>query len=185
MLAKPKGFPSPDDGGEGTSNGLSVNAVVGAAFAIGVPAVGFPNAGGRLTENLDVEDIRDAREPGRNGEGTPGMCGGATWYVGDDRSGDFGGDGVFIGDGGTGSNWFSTGAWASRIDSDDGRTVGDVLVRERTGKRAELGGWVTLKDSSTSASGGPGGSVGELLPRINSSASLSLETFLRVALFLL
>lgn len=74
VLGSPKGFPSPDDGED--TKGRSDSAVVGAALAIGEPDTTFPKAGTRPTENLEVDDIRDARDPGRSGEGTPGAwCG--------------------------------------------------------------------------------------------------------------
>lgn len=45
---------------------------------------------------------------------------------------------------------------------------------------------MTRNDSSTSASGGPGGSAGGILPRIDSLiASFSLDTFLEETLLLL
>ena len=69
VLGSANGFPSPE--GEDTT-GCSVSAVVGAAFGIG-EAVAPPVKGGtRLTENLEVLDIREAREPGRSGEGITG-----------------------------------------------------------------------------------------------------------------
>lgn len=34
----------------------------------------LPKGGIRPAENLEDDDIRDAREPGRNGDGVPGAC---------------------------------------------------------------------------------------------------------------
>ena len=49
-------------------------------------------------------------------------------------------------------------AWASRRESDDGRTADELFDLARVGKRCEFGGCVTINVSSTSGSGGPGGS---------------------------
>lgn len=69
------GFDSPDEGEEDIM-GCSDRAIVGAAFAaLGELATALPRAGRRPTENLDVEDSREARDPGRSGDGTPGRCG--------------------------------------------------------------------------------------------------------------
>ena len=38
----------------------------------------LPKGGMRPAENLEEDDIREAREPGRNGEGIPGACGSGT-----------------------------------------------------------------------------------------------------------
>ena len=73
VLEKPKGFPSPEEG-EDDSSACSVRAVVGAAFGIEEPVTPTARGGARLTENLEVTDIRDAREPGRSGEGMTGAC---------------------------------------------------------------------------------------------------------------
>lgn len=55
-------------------------AVVGAAFEAWEEAT-VPRAGIRLTENLDVVDKREEREPGRKGEGE-GILGVILWFVG-------------------------------------------------------------------------------------------------------
>ena len=69
-MGLPKGLASPE--GEDIK-GWSDNAIVGAAFAaLGEPNEELPRGGMRPTENLEVDDKRDAREPGRNGEGTTG-----------------------------------------------------------------------------------------------------------------
>lgn len=55
--------------------GCSDKAVVATAFgAPGDPDVTLPRGGIRPMENRDDVDIRDAREPGRSGEGIEGMC---------------------------------------------------------------------------------------------------------------
>lgn len=71
MLGNPKGLPSTEEGEEDTG-GCSVSAVVASAFAMGEPVGPLPRGGTRRTENLEVADIRDAREPGRSGEETTG-----------------------------------------------------------------------------------------------------------------
>jgi hypothetical protein len=73
VLERPKGFASPDEGDDGIS-ACSVSAIVGAAFAIGEPATPPTRLGPRPTENLEVADIREAREPGRRGEEITGPC---------------------------------------------------------------------------------------------------------------
>lgn len=73
VLESPKGFPSPEEGEDDTS-ACSVSAVVGAAFGIDEPVTPPARGGTRPTENLEVADIRDAREPGRSGEGMTGAC---------------------------------------------------------------------------------------------------------------
>ena len=55
-------------------------AVVGAAFEAWEEAT-VPRAGIRLTENLDVVDKREEREPGRKSEGE-GILGVILWFVG-------------------------------------------------------------------------------------------------------
>lgn len=65
----PNGF-SPEDGED--IKGWSVKAIVGAAFPLGEPDEPDPRAGMRPPENLEVVDRRDAREPGRKGDGNPG-----------------------------------------------------------------------------------------------------------------
>lgn len=176
MAARPKGFPSSEPVvGEDDSTGCSDNAVVGAAFDKD-DAPTFPNVGKRL-ENFDVVDKRDAREPGRSGDGAVGKCWGndPPCCVGEGSGG--GGDGVLPGHCGTGSNWLSGAACARSRDKEEGRAVGEELARVLIGKSAELGGCVTRNDSSTSVSGGPGGSAGGLLETGSSFDSLSLNTF--------
>jgi cyclophilin family peptidyl-prolyl cis-trans isomerase len=73
VLESPKGFPSPDEGEDETS-GCSVSAVVGAAFGIEEPLTPPTRGGTRPIENLEVVDMREAREPGRSGEGMTGAC---------------------------------------------------------------------------------------------------------------
>lgn len=75
---------------------------------------------------------------------------------------------------GVGSDSEFSGAWANKRESEEGRTGGDEPAdRDRTGNICELGGWVTWKVSSNSASGGPGGRPGA---SNNNDISLSLET---------
>lgn len=73
VLESPKGFPSPEEGEDDTI-ACSVSAVVGAAFGIGAAVTPLARGGTRLTENLEVADILEAREPGRNGEGMTTAC---------------------------------------------------------------------------------------------------------------
>lgn len=74
VAGRVKVSPSADDGDRGSGGkGCSDNAIVGAALAaVGEPDETLPRGGIRLTENLEDVDIRDARDPGRNGEGTLG-----------------------------------------------------------------------------------------------------------------
>lgn len=109
-LDSPKAFPSPEEGEDDTS-ACSVSAVVGAAFDIGEPVAPPARGGTRTTENLEVLDIREAREPGRSGDGITGACLGADPLGIDGEGGGGGdvvGDGIFtavrVGDCGTGSN---------------------------------------------------------------------------------
>lgn len=73
VLESPKGFASPDEGEDETS-GCSVSAVVGAAFGIEEPLTPPTRDGTRPTENLEAVDMREAREPGRSGEGMTDAC---------------------------------------------------------------------------------------------------------------
>ena len=84
-----------------------------------------------------------------------------------------GGDGVLSREG-MGSNCDSGGAWASKRDKEEGRTGGEELALERTGKRCRFGECVVKNESSTSASGGPGGSVGV---STSVDCGFSFETF--------
>lgn len=70
-----EGEPDPDEVGEG-SIVCSDNAIVADALAtLGKPdETLFANGGLRPAENLEDDDIREAREPGRIGEGIPGTC---------------------------------------------------------------------------------------------------------------
>ena len=78
MFDKASVIDSSGDGVTGDLKGLStegdsaiiwsVTAVVGAAFE-GWEEATVPRVGIRPTENLDVVDRREAREPGRKGEG--------------------------------------------------------------------------------------------------------------------
>lgn len=43
--------------------------------ADGEPETILPKAGRRPTENFDVDEYRDARDAGRNGDGITGCCG--------------------------------------------------------------------------------------------------------------
>lgn len=60
MVGDINGLLSVDDGD--TAKACSLSAVVGAALVCGA------NVGIRPTENLDVVDSREAREPGRRGD---------------------------------------------------------------------------------------------------------------------
>lgn len=109
VLDMPKGFPSPEDGGEETKSGWSVSAVVGGALAIAELVPGFSVGCLLLMENRDVVEIRDARDPGRRAGRRPGTFGVAdpTWCVGDGSGGDIVGDIIFDGEDGTGSDGHS------------------------------------------------------------------------------
>lgn len=111
VLDRPKGFPSPENGGVETKSGWSVSAVVGGALVIAELVPGFPSVGSLLLlmENRDAVDIRDARDPGRRAGGRTGTFGVAdpTWCVGDARGGDIVGDSIFDGEGGAGSDGLS------------------------------------------------------------------------------
>ena len=51
----------------------SDNAVVGAALAVPeVPAIAPAKTGNLAPDNFDADDIRDARDPGRKGDGAEG-----------------------------------------------------------------------------------------------------------------
>jgi len=84
------GLPSWEDGEEATA--CSVNAVV--ADALDCEPVTFAKTGMRPTENRDVVERRDAREPGRNGDGTPGAL---LWLCDAEPV-------LFVGDGGGGGD---------------------------------------------------------------------------------
>ena len=111
-LDRPKGFPSPEDGGVETKSGWgSVSAVVGGALVIAELVPGFPSVGSLLLlrENRDAVEIRDARDPGRKEGRRPGTIGVAdpTCCIGDASGGDVVGDSIFDGEGGTGSDGLS------------------------------------------------------------------------------
>jgi hypothetical protein len=115
------------------------------------------------TENREVVEMRDAVDAGRRGELSTGTCWGMepVWCEGEaGGGGEIGGDGDLFGGDGMGSNCDSGGACANRRDKEEGRTGGDEVERERTGKRCRFGECVVKKESSTSASGGPEGSAG-------------------------
>lgn len=135
-------------------------AVVAIAFADEV----VPN-GIRPAENLD--DARDALEPGRSGDGRCPieLRGTDPVWVGEGGSGEVTGDGGLASAGGfgstgrlsVGSRENSGGACASRREREDGPAVGEEFTRGRTGKSREFGARVALNASSTSLSGGPPG----------------------------
>jgi hypothetical protein len=134
----------------------SVKAIVADALAApGDPEEPLlPNGGIRPAENLEDEDIREAREAERSGDGTPGTCVRGTdpvWFDGDGGGGgEVVGEGVRDLEGGIGSRAFSTGACARRRDNDDGPAVGEEFARVRTGLN-RWGGRLTRNESSTSA----------------------------------
>jgi len=143
----------------------------------GDPDEALPRGGMRPTENLEVVEIRDALDPGRKGELSAGTCWGKepVWCDGEaGGGGDVGGDGDLFGEG-TGSNGESGGAWASKRDKEEGRTGGEEVERERTGKRCKFGECVVKNESSTSASGGPDGSAGVVVS-MRSDCGCSFET---------
>jgi hypothetical protein len=149
-----------DDGDDGMV--CSVNAIVADAFVVpGDPDEPLlPNGGMRPAENLEDEEIREAREAGRSGEGIPGACVRGTepvWFDGDGGGGgEVVGEGVRDLDGGIASRPFSAGACARRRDNDDGPAVGEEFARVRTGLN-KWAGRLTRNESSTSAWGGSGG----------------------------
>jgi hypothetical protein len=137
------GFASAEEGDD-ESISCSARAVVGGAFVPEEPDEALPRGGMRPTENREVVEMRDAREPGRKGELSAGAWWGMepVWWDGEageaGGGGDVGGDGVLLGDG-IGSNCESGGAWASKRDKEEGRTGGDEVERDRTGKRCKFG----------------------------------------------
>lgn len=158
------GDPDPEEVGEGKIVCSDRAVVADALAAPGKPdETLFPNGGLRPAENLEDDDIREALEPGRIGEGIPGTCVRGTDPVWIDGEG--GGGGEVVGDGvrdlevGIVSRPFSTGAWAKRRDSEEGPAVGEEFARVRTGLN-KWGGLLTRKESSTSACGGSGGMLG-------------------------
>lgn len=212
-------------------DGRSESAVVGDAFAVVAPDDATePGNGGRVAGKRDEKERREAREPGRSGEGRFGACAAGPELnpnapvppalspilledgVSDGRTGEVGAFGVVgedaFSDGGAvvssgtctgacageddagggederdpgderiGSNGLPPGAaWARSLDKADGRAGGDEPARARTGNRCEVGGRVVPKDSSSSASGGPGGS-GTVAGVSARRASLSADTF--------
>jgi len=59
-------------GGDIEDKLCSVIAVVAAAFTAAGEVEGDASVGSRAAENLEDEETRDAREPGRSGDGTCG-----------------------------------------------------------------------------------------------------------------
>jgi hypothetical protein len=118
------------------------------------------------------------------------FCGGDDNGVGGDTKSEEEGNGRgFLGgeaseggsDAGSRDSFASGEACASNRDREEGRAVvGDEFerVRERVGNSCEFGGCVTSKVLSTSASGGPGGSVGALAARLPDLGSTSEVCFL-------
>ena len=141
----------------------SDNAVVAVAFAVpDEPANGI-----RAVENFDDDDCREARDPGRR---VPETLGAAAVLLscevdaGPLRAGE-GGGGDELGNGDASdcgertSGVFS--ACASKRDNDEG-ALGEDPGRGGDGNSLEVGGRVTVNDSSTSASGGPAGVSGAI-----------------------
>lgn len=128
-----------EDGEEEEATACSVKAVVADALDCEAPTVA--KTGMRPTENREVAERRDAREPGRNGDGTPGallwLCGAEpVLFIGDGGGGgDSEGVGLFASGIGPGGGTFSetpsepAEAWANKRDNDDGRAGGELLVR--------------------------------------------------------
>lgn len=136
-------------------------AVVATAFTLDEVA---PN--GIRAENLD--DARDALEPGRSGDGRCPIELRSTvpvWVGEDGGCGEAIGDGGLTSAGGLGSTGGlsvcsrenSGGACASRREREDGPAVGEEFTRGRTGNSREFGARVALNASSPSFSGGPPG----------------------------
>jgi len=159
-----------DETEEGVEMTCSVNAVVAIAFATPLE----PAKGIRPPENLEEFDTRvEAREPGLSVLGLLPWCG---VEVEPARAGEGGGGGELAGDGvlspvgkglliSSGLEIASCGAspcpaWASKRDNDEGPEGSGELTRGGDGKSLEVGGRVTVKVSSTSASGGPAGGPG-------------------------
>lgn len=70
---EPNGLLSPGEVEVGLVDCSSDNAVVGAALAVPEePAIAPANTGNRAPDNFDADDIRDARDPGRKGDGAEG-----------------------------------------------------------------------------------------------------------------
>lgn len=86
VTGDPNGFPSLD--GDDDKSVWSVRAVVGGAFV----APGEDPSVGRRPENLEVVDNREARDPGRNGDGWLAKFWGTVEMIGG-REGDGGGGG--------------------------------------------------------------------------------------------
>lgn len=159
-------------GGDIEDKSCSVRAVVATAFTAVGEAETDARGGSRAAENLEEEEPRDAREPGRSGDG---ICGAwadeagcctfrSTSCVGGEGSG-AGGGGVVGGEtsreDGIISIEPSGGAWASRRDNEDGPATGVEFARALMGKDDDVGGWVALKTLSNSDWGGAGGGLGD------------------------
>ena len=141
------------DDGDPETPCSAASAVVATAFALpGVPAKGI-----RPDENRDDDDIRDAREPDLRGMGTAAPCAVDAVCVGEGGGGDVAEGGVGDLAGSTPSPIFSTGAWASRRDNEEGPAAVKEVPRPREVNSCEVGDREG-KGSSTSGSrsGGPG-----------------------------
>jgi hypothetical protein len=101
------GLPSLEDDEEAAA--CSDRAVV--ADALDCEAVTVAKTGIRPTENRDVVERRDAREPGRSGDGTIGRL---LWLCGAEPV-------LFVGEGGGGGDNEGVGLFISEIGSDGGR----------------------------------------------------------------
>jgi hypothetical protein len=102
-----------------------------------------------------------------------------------DWGGEVGGEGLFVAETGVVSTLLfvtllSVDASARSRDNEDRPAFGLEFDRERTGKRCDVGECVTWKESSTSASGGPGGRFGGGV--VESFAPFSAGTFLEETL---
>lgn len=172
----PEPDPEPEEGVDSSvGSACSEIAVVGIALA----AAPVETPKGILPpEKRDEVEPRDARDPGRSGDGWAGKwlfwgCDPVLGRVGEaggaggETVGEVSGDGFVFSDGvgGRGSERSSVSvadaagcsagpACARRRESEDGPAVGEELARPR-GKRRDVGGRVALNDSSTSGSGGP------------------------------
>ena len=107
MTGDSNGLPSLEDADEATA--CSVKAVV--ADALGCETVTVAKTGIRPTENREVVERREAREPGRNGDGTLGTL---LWLCGAEPV-------LFVGDGGGGGDNEGVGLFTSDIGSGGGR----------------------------------------------------------------
>ncbi len=173
----------PTEEGDAETPCSAANAVVATALAFPV----VPN-GIRPAENRDEEEIRDAREPDLRGSGAVPI-----WGVGVVRTGDGGGCGVGVGGGGecvregtivSISIGVSTGAWARRRDSEDGRAEGRELPRARDDNRCDVGDREGNGSSTSgSGSGGPGVGSGVVTVVGGSEWLIMLKAFFGVRRF--